>query len=164
MKTHGMLDLETLSVDVHYHPTVLSVGIATTSGLIFYAELPTAAQVGRHRKQSTLDWWADQPDDLPARAAALTPDVMRVKLMACAAVLAKVDYLWANGASFDIPILQSLFAEHKVPWPLKYNSSRCFRTLAATFSRDYWPTHNALQDAKDQLNSLMNHYDLSDFE
>lgn len=164
MKTHGMLDLETLSVDVHYHPVVLSVGIATSSGLEFYAELPTSAQVGRHRRQLTLDWWADQQDNLPERAAALTPDLMRRKLLACALVLNKVDYLWSNGAGFDIPILQSLFAEHKIAWPLKYNSPRCFRTLAATFDRSFAPTHNALSDAKEQLQDLKHYYNLANFE
>jgi len=169
-KVHGMLDLETLSVNVHYHPVVLSIGIATTSELTYYAELPTAAQVGRHRSLATLAWWEAQADNLPERCAALDRSTLKLQLEACALVLSKVDYLWSNGADFDIPILQDLFAENRVHWPLKYNAPRCFRTMYASVKKAYPNfvpspvSHNALDDAQQQLDILTNYCDVSQFE
>lgn len=165
---HAMLDLETLSTEVHYHPTVLSIGISSTSGLEFYTELPTAAQVGRHRSPSALAWWAGQGDNLPERCAGIPRSTMRTKLLACALILSKCDYIWSNGAGFDIPILKDIFAEHSIAWPVKYNADRCYRTLLPLATREgagrSVVTHNALEDAKAQLEILNDYFTLKEFE
>jgi hypothetical protein len=154
-----MLDLETLSTEVHLHPVVLSIGIATDFGFSFYAELPTAAQVGRHRHLPTVQWWRQQADDLPARCARLDRRLIGNKLRAAALILGKADLVWAKGPQFDVSIIESLFYQHRITPPYKYNSVRDYRTIVG-FSGPV--THNAYEDAFAQLNHLKEY--LHDFK
>ena len=153
-----MLDIETLGTTPG--AVILSIGAVefdtTGLGKVFYAAIDIASclTAGLVADSDTLNWWLQQSPAARADAfrgeTALKPALidffewMRIT---------GADRVWANGASFDFPLLSAAYraAGLQVPW--RYSNERCFRTLAAL-----WPVekvananpHNALFDARAQ--------------
>jgi hypothetical protein len=68
--------------------------------------------------------------------------------------------VWSNGASFDIPILNSAFNDVNVAAPWKFYNERCYRTMKNLYPDVPYAraegsvAHNALHDARDQARHL----------
>ncbi len=167
MKDHFMIDLETMGI----RPTsaIISIGVvqfnATEQLSSFYTavSLKSSIEAGMTTDQSTIDWWAKQ--SAVARAAWDTPDAPTL----LSAMKGLQDYIlyrssvssacpWGNGADFDIPIVNHAYFLLGADAPWKFYNHHCFRTLKNLFPGTQTPRHgthhNALDDAKSQVNQL----------
>lgn len=167
---HLMLDIETLGTSPGC--VVLSIG-AVEFGLQgnitgkFHSHLDTSDQTqkGLHIDAKTVEWWLDQ--DKVAQEALLSAERFHPKHV----IEAFIDtfaweniQVWANGASFDFPIIKALFEAYdfKLPWP--YYSEMDFRTVKNMVGKNNFnrlrvrPTlaHDALSDAEAQAMTLVN--------
>lgn len=159
-----MLDLETL--DTVSTAIIVSIGACKFDrnggpiGDTFYV-VCNLSQPGRTFSASTLEWWMSQ--DTAARAVFSDPIKLSLasSLLGLAEWMSHDDYfVWSNGASFDIPIIEHACRALDVPTPWAYNHSRCFRTMAAEaphLDRPK-PNHNALDDAIGQAKHLQDVY------
>jgi hypothetical protein len=156
---HLMIDLETLSTDPR--AVVLSVGAVLFDRdkvySDFYREVEVDSQIrdGRHVMASTLAWWIDQGDNAK-RVFTDTGDkrplgIVLQELNLYVANHAPTIQVWANGASFDLPILATAYNDAQLAAPWRFYNERCYRTL-----KNMFPTprraisgtaHNARDDA-----------------
>lgn len=162
-----MLDLETLG----YRPecVILSLGAVKfdSSGTIFEnqklyikPDVDQQLELGRVVDQSTLEWWAQQPEDI--REEALT-DQGRINLEQFRAQLNKflvgVDEIWCQGPVFDICILENFYRsrEWSIPWNYWQicDSRTIFKVHGDSRKRDTKTAHNALEDCLTQARALI---------
>jgi DNA polymerase III epsilon subunit-like protein len=166
MLVNTMIDLETMSTAKT--AAILSIGAVKfdieEEKIIgeFYqnVELSSCIHLGMHTMQDTLDWWAK--DSQKEARDTLTKDAVELDT----ALLKFLDWIndegiipWANGATFDIPILENAFKVCRRPVPWKFYNESCYRTFKRMYpsilvSRDGMK-HNALDDAKYQAKHLM---------
>jgi hypothetical protein len=177
MSQHLMIDLETLgtrpgAVVVEIGLVWFSAGDPCEHERVVRVDVQDALNHGLRVDAATLAWWMGQDDE--ARRALFNPDPldtadhmnMPVSLrmaahQVCDAIsgMAPVG-VWANGASFDLPILAEMLHRAHVPVPWDYRRERCFRTVNGLF-----PTvpklphggvrHSAVDDAKYQAARLV---------
>ncbi len=159
------LDLETLSTDTH--AMILSIGAVkfdiTTPGKLgeeFYLVLDLKAQDQRNISADTISWWMQQDD--AARLAVFGPAVHKEPVAGALRTFTTfcrgATGIWGNGATFDNVLLQTLYDDFHMKWPLPYYADRDLRTLLdLAGGRDNGPKieragthHNALDDAKHQ--------------
>lgn len=144
------IDLETLGRRAGC--AVLSVGaVAFGPGEVdvddaFYAEVDLASctSLGLHVDPDTELWWDKQREENPAAAALLERtkpgggakplrDVMGELCVWVATKCGSEARPWANGASFDIPIVEAAMEVVGATPPWKFWNHRCHRTVA-----DHW--------------------------
>lgn len=169
-KLHVSVDLETLSV--RPDAVILSIGaVAFLEGADlqmaeFYTPVRIAPQTGlRNIQPKTLEWWKNKAPaartvfeecerhDTPRLGEALQLLTKWLSTMDAFDV-----YMWGNGSSFDIAILEHAFLQwgYEVPW--KFHNVRDMRTLKdLTERRGLYKripmegvAHNALDDARHQ--------------
>lgn len=158
-----MIDIETLGTS-HKAP-VISIGavifdINKTYGL-FYATLNIPEQINSQIRVvdfETIKWWMNQ--DKKAKAV-FKEDTTKVvdALKGLATFIenaADEVYIWANGPSFDVSILESLYKDFNLPIPWKYSKIMDFRTVKRFLGKDFkieysGVSHNALDDAQTQV-------------
>jgi len=162
-----MIDLETLGTAPG--SAILSVGAVefsdTETGTEFYCvvDLPSCTEVGLNIDPRTVQWWMDQSD--MARAVFREKGEPLAKVLGLLAGFFNWEgkHVWANGASFDLPILSAAYDAAKIPTPWAYYNERCYRTLknlvprVAYNARKIEPAtaHHALDDARAQaLNAI----------
>lgn len=100
-------------------------------GASFYATIrPADAYLYGDRDNSTLQWWGEQPEE--ARREAFGGEMLSHSV-ACAfsqwLVQIKQPIVWGNGPTFDITILENLYAAHRLPVPWKFWNIRDVRTV-----------------------------------
>lgn len=161
-----MIDLETMSIEPN--ACILSIGAVEfdieEEKLLgeFYQNvtLSSCAKLGMHKSQSTLDWWAK--DENKEARDSLTSMALDIEVAIPLFLKWSGDEIipWANGASFDFPILKNAIqvCGHRAPW--KYNHESDYRTFKRLYPTVLRPTltgvkHNALADAKFQASHLM---------
>ena len=165
------LDLETLGKRAGC--AVLSVGaVAFGPGVVddagaFYVEIHQASCRASklHADPDTLAWWERQRTENPRAAELLDFTASGGSSLKLAMQELREWVLttcgpdarpWANGASFDIPIVEAAMAAVDVEVPWKFWNHRCHRTMA-----DHWKpwlprrefvgqVHNARDDAAHQ--------------
>ncbi len=156
------LDLETLSTDTH--ATILSIGAVWFDknapgklGKQFHAILELQEQDQRDISASTITWWMQQ--DEAARLALFGPAVPHTPVREALADFSQFCVgalgIWGNGATFDNVLLQTLYDDFHMKWPLPYYADRDLRTLHdMAGGRDKAPKvaregthHDALDDA-----------------
>lgn len=138
--THLMLDIETLDNKPSAAITELSaVRFDPVTGDVLsefqgYINAPLGTV-----STDTVMWWLTQSDE--ARTALVdgvrggrAPHIVAAEFRNW--VRRESDSVddvrvWGNGASFDVPIVESLFREVGVSTPWKYFGHRCYRTLVA---------------------------------
>jgi DNA polymerase III epsilon subunit-like protein len=141
MNNHIMLDLETMALSPD--AAILSIGavrfdldtskIDTENGFYRPIFLESNIESGRRISQGTLEWWLKQSP----QAQEVFTDLRRIDLDTALILLANWigttsdgsrDYVWSNGADFDLPILVHAYTSLgiEIPWP-SY-SGRCYRT------------------------------------
>ena len=169
-----MLDFETLGQSED--TVVISLGACFfdyekgTIGDTFYMafEIDDQLQKGRSITPDTLKWWFNQSSAAKKvfnEKAKPTLEVLStfVAWVQAHGSVSKISP-WGNGASFDISIIEHLFRQYKLkcPW-LFYNvlDLRTFRKFIANnakVDKSEGVNHNALDDAKNQAQFVINHY------
>jgi hypothetical protein len=170
MLTDLMIDLETLSTTPQ--TAVVSLGayyfnpFTKERGPTFYMILDLQDQIdkGREISASTLKWWMGQEDAAKTifhEKAKPTIEVLNTFVQWFTATN-KTAFVWGNGSTFDISIMENLFRDYGVKIPWGYNKVMDLRT----FKRFCAPEgskvliksgvkHNALDDAQGQAEFVM---------
>lgn len=165
-----MIDLETLGCGPR--AVVLSIGAvvfdvtAKTLGEQFYARMDTGRQsvgLGRTMDESTIAWWTRQSAEArkvfdeqgnPGGIHYFLEFVRRNK----------PKYVWGNGSSFDITIIESLIQDYGFELPWKYNAAMDLRTFKRFMApgakiENKGTAHNALDDAIAQAQFVLDNCD-----
>lgn len=164
-----MFDLETYGV--RPDAAVLSIGAVLFDERDLGSELYTSVSLescllaGLTKDQSTIDWWDKQ--EAHVRAAWQDEQAKAPLLIDALTALSgwlrdwcdpKSVRVWANGASFDLPILESAYRAVGADAPWAFWNHRCHRTmknLAPGVEVERLGTwHHALDDAKHQARQL----------
>lgn len=151
MKREFMIDIE--SLDTNSSAVVLSVGAVIwqtkylheenalqwekISALNLILEMDEQLRVGRSVSQGTLIWWMQQ--DRTAQAEAFDPDRLPVNFALSnlntwitnhsTQISPPITHFWASPATFDFPILETLYADFEMPLPWRYNQKYDVRTV-----------------------------------
>lgn len=122
----------------------------------YYARITLESQENRTIEQGTLDWWSTQPE---AQVEAFAED-NRVPLDEALDELYRLawqhDYIWAQGPTYDINILEHAYKSYNKPLPWKFYRVRDSRTVLSLWpERPQPPTsHHALEDTRKQISVL----------
>ena len=166
------VDLETL--DTEHTARILSIG-AVWGGQTFYAQIDTshyemyAMPEWRFTySQKTLDWWDKQGGFQPSvdRVEAPFSAISRfIKWVTDVTADANDWTIWANAPDFDCAILRHHMKIFTLKCPWKYYQQQDVRTVKRLAERLKLPVkkfkndHNALQDAKNQREYVINVYE-----
>ena len=109
--------------------------------------------------QDTVDWWKTQPAPKHKRPIGLKGGLQGLFGMV---ETLQPDFVWANGPRFDCVILENAAKSVGLELPWTFRQEGCFRTLRHTLKilsidepKRGEVTHDALQDAIDQKNHLV---------
>ena len=158
---HLMIDIETLGVA----PAATILTIAAQSfdpfgqGYFdrhFYSRITLENQENRTIDDGTIAWWSTQPE---AQAEAFAEED-RMPLDQALDLLGKLiwqsSFLWSQGPTFDMTILEHAYKSYGKPIPWQYYKVRDSRTLFSL-----WPglprpvtSHHALEDCRRQIDML----------
>lgn len=174
-----MIDIETLG---HTSETpVISIGAVFFDiekkilGPTFYMALDVNEQIERGRKPSgsTLQWWLQQSDAAKRvfhEKAQPAPQVLQLFVnwyktggnMALGHALPEKQraYIWGNGSTFDISIMEHILRDYKIELPWGYNKAMDLRTFKRFVAKGQQVVkqgvdHNALDDAVSQANYVL---------
>lgn len=159
-----MVDIETLGTKKE--SAILSIGAVAfdTHGIHheFYTNISIKNNLINNRKidGDTLNWWFSQSDDV------IKSIIKEPCVNLCDALLNFRNWLekmrfhtiWANGANFDIEILQNAYEQFNIDLPWKYKQICCMRAIRELGriislpygqykSENIFLAHNALEDA-----------------
>lgn len=172
---HLMIDFETLAQTPD--SAVLSLGAVTfTKDQIleektwfFDVEAQTNARLSVSFE--TIAWWMKQGEEARQlfekcikhgqRPSAILNEF--AQWLSSDSKYPKIDWelrIWSCGATFDIPIIESLMRRSGVILPWKFWNHRCYRTLKQMFDlekdkKNSGLKHDALDDARFQAKCLM---------
>lgn len=166
-----MTDLETLGTT--QDAVVISLGAVffdiptKTLGPTFYMVMDVNEQIARGRKPTgdTIKWWMGQQDAAKRvfhEQAKPTKVVLETFALWYKHNFAKGAFIWGNGSTFDISILENMYRDYGLPLPWGYNKAMDLRTFKR-FEADgaqipnTGVAHNALDDAIAQANYVMEH-------
>jgi len=158
---HLMIDIETLGVA----PAATILTIAAQSfdpfgqghfDRHFYSRITLESQENRTIDDGTITWWTTQPE---AQAEAFAEED-RMPLDQALDLLGKLiwqsSFLWSQGPTFDMTILEHAYKSYGKPIPWQYYKVRDSRTLFSL-----WPglpkpptSHHALEDCRRQIDLL----------
>ncbi len=122
----------------------------------YYARITLESQENRRIQDDTLAWWATQPE---AQAEAFAED-NRIPLDQALDELYRLawqhDYIWAQGPTYDINILEHAYKSYNRTQPWQFYRIRDSRTVLSLWpGRPVPPTsHHALEDTRKQINIL----------
>jgi exodeoxyribonuclease VIII len=166
--THLMVDMETMAVSpktviltlgaVKFDP--FSKGI--NDQLYLKINIDDQDELGREIDPNTLDWWSKQDPTIIEEAFSendRTPFAEAINSFHKFAWGCK--YFWSHGATFDLVILENVYAQLKKPLPWNFWQLRDTRTLFDLGHDPEMPQgnkHDALQDAIRQAIGVQNVY------
>jgi hypothetical protein len=122
----------------------------------YYARITLESQENRRIQDDTLAWWATQPE---AQAEAFAED-NRIPLDQALDELYRLawqhDYIWAQGPTYDINILEHAYKSYNKTQPWQFYRIRDSRSVLSLWpGRPVPPTsHHALEDTRKQINIL----------
>jgi hypothetical protein len=161
MSSHLMIDIEGLGTG----PDAAILTIAAQSfdpfgtghyDRHYYARITLESQENRRIQDDTLAWWATQPE---AQAEAFADD-NRIPLDQALDELYRLawqhDYIWAQGPTYDINILEHAYKSYNKTQPWQFYRIRDSRTVLSLWpGRPVPPTsHHALEDTRKQISIL----------
>lgn len=166
MKNIIMFDIETVGTAAD--SVVLSIGAAgydqTGSDFNFHQviEMESQLAVGRKVNPDTLKWWMGQSKEAQQIFTTENTDTKEALISLNQGINKYMDTkkleVWGNGANFDITIMENLMQSFDLQQPWKFWNIRCYRTLKNLFAGVIMSRsgihHNALDDARSQLNHL----------
>lgn len=166
--THMMLDTETLGRKPGC--VILSIGAVIFDPFnpqkeqyTFERRIDITSQLlfGFHIEPETLEWWKTQSDEAKASLLGVTHQIKNALIdFEAFCKNNKVDRVWAQGASFDPPIVEEAFRLCGMETPWRYSQPRDTRTVYDLFDFDQKTHarvgvyHNALDDARFQVNCI----------
>ena len=124
----------------------------------YYARITLESQENRAIEQGTLDWWSTQKE---AQVEAFMEEG-RVDLDQALDSLYKLawqhKFIWANGPTYDMNILEHAYKSYNKPLPWKYYMVRDSRTVFSLWPDQPIPptSHHALEDCRRQIGMLQN--------
>lgn len=132
-----MLDIETLSTD--FDALIISIGAVRfdlstgIKGDTFYRKIDkqSCVDVGLKINPETVDWWMNQEEK--ARQEFLSKsDRISISdaLIELSEFILKEDFVWSNGATFDLVILRSAYKACQIDLPWEFYNEKDVRTLA----------------------------------
>lgn len=164
MKTHIMLDLETLGTKPG--SVIVSIGAVKfnnyeiTSSFYERIDPESCVAVGLKIDIPTVMWWLQQEN--AARLEITKPGKNLCEVLNSFAVWVGCDEVevWGNGAAFDNVLLSNAYTSAGVKCPWNFWNDRCYRTIKNMHPEVPMRTligthHNALDDAKTQTLHLM---------
>jgi len=123
----------------------------------YYARIDPDSQPDRNIEEGTLQWWARQPPE--AREEAFAEDgriSLKQALEEMHPIIWNSDFVWANGPTFDMNIIEHAYKSYDMSLPWKYYKVRDARTVYSL-----WPdlpkqpiSHHALDDCQQQILKL----------
>jgi hypothetical protein len=161
MSSHLMIDIEGLGTG----PDSAILTIAAQSfdpfgtgyyDRHYYARITLESQENRRIQDDTLAWWATQSE---AQAEAFAED-NRIPLDQALDELYRLawqhDYIWAQGPTYDINILEHAYKSYNKTQPWQFYRIRDSRTVLSLWpGRPAPPTsHHALEDTRKQIDIL----------
>lgn len=161
-----MVDIETLGTKST--SVVLSIGAVEFDerqlGREFYrrVNIDSCIKHGLTVDGRTIEWWMDQSEEARTMFQYASID-LATALREFSETFSFEGEVWANGVSFDMPILENAFHAVGLPIPWLYYNVRDYRTVKYLAPREVLtrvrvdPTtkHHALEDAKAQALTLM---------
>jgi hypothetical protein len=160
---HCMIDLETLGINPN--APIIQIGIVyfTLDGIYLSSQINVDFEDAlKHGKAdgSTIKWWLQQSKEAQdslaknERTAADACEIMERLFFG-----QNANHYWSH-ASFDFPILSSLFRSLNRSQPIQYKMMRDIRTLQALVPNMRWSErktthHNALADATYQAENVI---------
>ena len=153
-----MIDIETIGVAPG--ATILTIAAQSFDPLgtgyynkQYYARITIESQENRTIDQSTIDWWATQPE---AQAEAFCEEGridLDQALDSRGKLLCHSNFIWCQGPTFDCTILEHAYKSYNKPIPWQYYKVRDSRTVFSL-----WPglpkppvSHHALEDCRRQI-------------
>lgn len=164
-----MLDLETLGLSPGC--AILEIALVRFDAepeLVFRRQVSVASCVraGLRMEPETVEWWMKQSDAARLRWSADSAILLGEALGSLRSCVGRLRFnaargdsplrLWANGAAFDVPILEAAYRACDLPIPWNYREVRDMRTLMdlAEVDKDAIPfegiEHSAADDAMHQ--------------
>lgn len=170
--TDIMIDIETMGTKascvvltvaaVKFNPSTYDVPFEE-----LYMKLDINQQIMMDRTvdQSTMDWWQEQNETVRLEAFGEDGRVnVEQALTSLSKFISDDNRIWAQGPTFDIVILESLYQSLNMPVPWKFYNVRDSRTLFALIgdfrSKDDGSLHNALADCKSQVFGVQKCFDI----
>ena len=164
-----MVDLETLATSPN--ATILTIAgirfnfskdyreVETPYNMdYFYCRVDTESQPTRDIDDDTVAWWAKQDED--AKIEAFSPEdriSLEDAMLAFNHWASGGDRYWANGSTFDFPILETANKQLGFTSPWKYWQAMDARTIYKLKPDHFSPTqfkHHALYDCLNQIQKL----------
>lgn len=162
MSSHLMIDIEGLATGPD--TTILTIAAQSfdpfSTGYYerhYYSRITLESQEDRAIDEGTLEWWSTQPK--AAFDEAFGED-NRVPLSDALDELYRLawqhDFIWANGPTYDMNILEHAFKSYNKSLPWKFYKVRDARTVYSLWSDCPKPptSHHALEDCKRQIDML----------
>lgn len=166
-----MLDLETLSL--RKDARIIQIAATTfdflPDGAVAVASSEFNCRVRDERGHvdpKTVEFWLGQPDAAARVLATPALDLGEAltaftKFYEWENEAGTIAGIWANGATYDLPILSTAYASHGRSAPWSYKVERCMRTMLAASGSDYnfldlqgAVAHDALWDCRVQVARL----------
>jgi len=160
--THVMIDLETLSTQ--YNAVILVIAaikfeIHEKKEIDHFYEridINSCKQLGMVECKKTRKWWMNQPKAIRDEAFSGNRSSIFNVLKKFTKWFSGSTYIWSNGSSFDIPILDEAYRRCKLQAPWRFFNIRDVRTLyhlGDIYSNDIPKEnmHNALSDCRRQI-------------
>ena len=158
---HLMIDIETLGVAPA--ATILTIAAQSFDPFgqghfyrHFYSRITLESQENRTIDDGTIAWWTTQPE---AQAEAFAEED-RMPLDQALDLLGKLmwqsSFLWSQGPTFDMTILEHAYKSYGKPIPWQYYKVRDSRTLFSLYPGLSRPatSHHALEDCRRQIDML----------
>lgn len=166
-----MTDLETLGTSPQ--TPVISLGAVffdmdgKTLGPTFYMAMDVNEQIARGRKPTgdTIKWWLSQTDAAKRvfhEKARPVTEVLTLFAQWYKQNYSKGAFIWGNGSTFDISILEDMYRDYGIELPWGYNKAmdlRTFKRFKANGAQipNAGVAHNALDDAIAQAQYVLDH-------
>jgi hypothetical protein len=166
-----MLDLETMGTCPD--AAIMAIGAVyfdkdrIESRFYEVIDLDSCVDSGGIMEASTVLWWMVQND--AARKAITSQGVSVLTALQhfnawCQSLGEKKDLaVWGNGSDFDNVLLNATYSRMGMALPWYYYNNRCYRTIKSLYPdikiRREGTKHNALNDAENQANHLMDIFD-----
>jgi hypothetical protein len=161
-----MIDIETLGTSIG--SVILTIGAvrfdrrSDTEYESFYKKISvdSCKRNGMMIDQSTVDWWNTQSEEVRNEAFYSEPREELEQVLAELSAFIKrtgVSYIWAQGPTFDVCMLEDAYKRCNLPIPWKFWNVRDTRTVYDLFKVKLEPdagAHNALADCKRQIKGV----------
>jgi len=161
MSSHLMIDIEGLATGPD--ATILTIAAQAfdpfSTGYLnreFYCRVTLESQENRAIEDHTIEWWATQG----AAMDEAFKDEDRIPLDQALDGLYKLawqyDYIWANGPTYDMNILEHAYKSYGKAMPWRYYKVRDARTIYSLYPDLPKPptSHHALEDCRRQIDML----------